>query len=349
MDNNKKETNEFKVEDRHLYSIAAILLLAPFVYFIINSKDSDISKNDKEFILWYIKYWLATLSIIIVWTLIYILSFTIWLLPIFFSNIAYLTLVIWIAWILAWIFMVFKEKRVFTKNIDIKYKKINWSTLDIVFNYIPWYNISIWYSNPDIKNYRWSKESFMLWFIWSIVSISTFNIFLSFFLLTLIILRAISLWAWIDVIKDSWKEKLDTLFNKNPEEIFSYIKWLIIFIYKKIKDSSLQYEIYTKETIKAKKDYQEIINMDKSYQSFFWENKNILAQYIILSVSILLTLSSIINFMQYNLYWNIILFALLFIIFRYWYLVYSKKLINIPILYEIVLLFAYLIKLINKK
>lgn len=346
------ENKEFKVEDKHTYSIISILFFAPIVYFIVKNyddQDNKINDEDKDFINWYIKYWLAIDMLIIVSVILYFMFYYSRTIPYLVKSIADLLIIISLTMIVVWFFMIFSNKKILNKKVDIKYKKIKVDSVDMIFNYLPIYNLIQRYKEPDIKSYRWLKESIILWSFWSIITFISLNQFLSLLILLVIILRSISLSVGIDIIPDKIKEKIDVIFSKNPEEIFWYIKWFIIFFIEKIKDKNTSWNKLIEEINNSKKEYENIVEINYNNKKSVAENKNLLIQYLILFIILWFTLVDLINSIKYSLYFNLFIAAFTLILFRYIYVVISRKYIKIPILNEVVLWTEKLIGFINKK
>lgn len=349
-----EENKDFKFEDKHTYSLVSILFFAPWVYFLLNWKnDNNISDEDKQFIMWYIRYWLIILWLLIFSLIIYIVSISINLYVYFFTWLSSLIATIAVLMIIAWFFLIFQDKQIFQSKIDIvdiKYKKINVNSIDIAFYFLPINNFHIWYNNPDINKYWWVKESFLWWYLWAVFTIITLNIPLSLVLLSLIFVRTVSLVFNIDIIPDKYKEKIDKLYDTNPEEIFSYIKSMIIFFYKKIKDTDTNKKEYFVDLEKYKNEYWYILNIDKYDKENIIKYKDIFLQYLIAFV-FALVLSNIIyinTIIKFNSISNILYLWYFFVIIRYLYMIYKKKIINIPIFKEIVDLINLVADFINK-
>ncbi len=345
-----KENKEFNVQDRHIYSLVSILLLAPLVYFMVNSKDFDITDKDKLFISGYIKYWIIVLLLVVLWWVSSIISFSTNFLPFIFEALS--SFAIWAAliMILVGFFLIFQDKFILQGNIDVKYKKINTSTIDIVFCYIPIYNIHLWYSdNLETRLSRWVKESILLWTFWSALSLITLNPFLSFFIFAIIILRVTSLWAGVDFIPDKRKESIDGLFETNPEEIFAYIKWTLLFVAQKIKNNKIWQSVFYNNIQDWKQEYGYITNIQSYDKQNFLQNKNIMIQYILFILLAVFLFQYLLVAMRYSLYWNIFLLALLFLFLRYIYMLYIKKLLKIPLINELVALVSMLLGFLQNK
>ncbi len=345
----KEEKNEFKIENRHIRSLVCIMFFPRIVHFLIRSNDYELSNEDKNFIKWYIKYWFIILIIILFAIVFWVLSVMTNLLPSIFSLISKILTFIWIAMIITWIFMIFSEKSILQWKTQIKYKKIESWNIDLIFYYIPIYNIYLWYSNPNMSQYWWIKESIIFWYLWAIIVLLTQSIWLWFLLLIFLFIRIVSVIWWIDFIHDKYKEKADKFFEKNPEEIFAYIKWPIIFLYNKL----ISWWKYTvkwiiEEIEQNKKEYSNIKNIEyTTNKAILIQQKEIVWEYILLIIFLYFIFNNLLLFIQTNIYWNILILAFIFIIWRFIVSLYIKKLPFIPVSHEIILIIKRLINFLK--
>lgn len=317
---------ENEITDKHKISLAAIMLMAPLIFFQLKNwtRDKNLTEKDKNFINWYIKYWILIDSFVIIAIFLGILNF--YNSRFFWDYIISFLLSIVLIAIITWVFLIFSEKQIFTwKWNSLQYKKIKkWNT-NFIFYYLPIYNFYLWYNQDiDSKKFRWIKESMLLctiWvFIWTTPSLTVI-------LILFYIFRVISLIAWIDFIKDWFKEKLNLLFTKNPEEIFAYIKWTIIYAAKqfknKTKNSSKSLNFYIQ---KHTKEYETLTN---------YKNKTIISEYIIAILLILTNLSIILPSIQYKIMWWLYIIPTTLIVWRYLIMIPRKELPYLPIIHEI--------------
>lgn len=337
--------------NKHLFALTAILFFAPAVPFVLKNNDYWLTKEDNDFVKWYIKYWFIILWVFILWIVSYTISYIYWksisnIMKFDISSLIWNVLTWWgIIMIIVWIFMIFADKPIFSKWININLWKVKSWNFSLISNYIPLYNIYLWYSGKrDIKRYWWLKESTFFLFIWILLwSISIKNpVFITFIFIVFLLVRIWTLLWWIDFIKDHIKEKIDKLFNNNPEEILSYFTWFIKFIAGKL--------------IKNKKSLIEYIERDKKMYSQIIEIENNETQidfvifYIQYGLLILLSFSYLIYInseIRIKISWLFYVVPYLFLITRYWIVIYCKKIIPIPILHEISIKIKNLINIIK--
>lgn len=337
------ETKEFEIWNKHKFSRAAIMMLAPFVHILLNSPDFELTEEDKTFVKWYIKFgyliiWVLALSAIIgaIWYFIDNLVlyrlfniFSVWI-----SS-------IWIWLIFVWIFLVHSEKIIFKSGIELWYKHIKSWNSDTILYYIPIYNLILWYQNPaQAKSYWWLKESIIFWTAFSIIWIITSSILILLIMLIFMIFRVVSLIWWIDFISDKYKEKLDKLFDKNPEEIFAYVKAPFQLVFNKII-KKLNYK-HSENTLS-----QFILETKKEYSNLgTTDDKYLIAEYVIfLLINIWIFIEYIINIINFDIMWIISILPWLFIIARYISWLYINKVVYIPVIHEIVTTTKKIIKL----
>lgn len=236
---------------KHYASLAAIMLLAPIVPFALKNNDFELSEEDTHFITWYIHYgWYIIAATLLAGILTLINTF-------FYSNhILWITtqwlLIVAIIMIFFGIFTIVHNTPIFGKDWKIQ----THITVDknIVMYYIPFYNIYAWYTDITTKeSYRWKKESILLWG----VVVCILAIYPSLWVLipgvTFILWRAIWLLFWFDLIPNNWKQTLNKLFVKYPEELLSYIIRYIVLRKKTtlIDEEHIYWEAKTVKTIRA--------------------------------------------------------------------------------------------------
>ncbi|UFX83083.1 hypothetical protein [Candidatus Absconditicoccus praedator] len=335
--NSKKD---FQIQNKHILSLACIMFFPRVVYFMIKSEDYELTQEDKNFIKGYIKFGFIILSTIALAVIIGIVSLTSNILPTFMSTISNLLAIFGVILIILGVFMIFSEKTVLQGDINLKYKKITPGNIDIAFYYIPIYNIYLWYNEPKINQYRWIKESILFRHLWALIVLITFNISIAFLLLIIGIVRLVSIIAGIDFIPDKYKEKADKIFDKNPEEVYGYIKGPIVFIVEKVKSGG-KYSINSIDEYiqQSKNEYSNLKNIEyTTNKSAISDQKEIFIEYAILGIILFLLSNSIFSFIQLSIYGNIIIIAFLIILFRYIISLYLQKLPYIPIIHEVVII-----------
>lgn len=329
MEENNKE---FQINNKHIFSLAAVMLFAPFIPFILKSWDYELSENDKLFINWYVKYWLLLDLILwlaaIVWIINILNNFVIIL-----NYISQILLIIGLAWIIFWIFYVFSDKPMFlSKSLKEDYfKNIRAWNIDILFYFLPIYNFYLWYfGKQDIKSYWWIKESVIISCFWILLYLITWSFYINILFIFIYIVRIISLIWWIDFVPDHIKEKLDKLFEKNPEEMYWYLKWTAKYFIDKIK--SKWHELNNAPQVyitNAKKEFVDVVDLS-------W-NKIIIIEYAILTIIAVYELYYLFYELRYMVWAFIYFIPTMILIWRYVVLLSNKKAVYLPVIHEIVL------------
>ena len=293
-----------------LSAIAWVMFFAPFVKSRIKS-DLSLKDEEKSFISWYTKIWLANLvllGIVLITSLVniflvnWILSWiaTIWSMIIFVISI--LSVVAWINDLPMW-----GENESLVQNIQHKWQ--------ILKSYIPILNFTLWFRQENYNMpYRWLKESTLLRTFFIFGTLLLGNSF-GFWVIIAIAIRIILLLINIDIIPLSIKKAINSIFSCNPWEIFAYL--------------------FAPLTSKLKKvDYETTLHAKKlwymQWQNFWiW----IMIQYILFLGALFL----LYRWIEISIE-NIILFiAAIFRIIRViLFCAYKKTLLKIPILSEIV-------------
>lgn len=335
----EKENNEFNIENKHLRALSCIFFLWPIVPMALQRWDYNLKNGDMEFIQSYVKYWTALDVAFVIYIILSAYNYM------NYSEFMYYVvniILFGIIWALFFgIYLIFKGRRFESLESEITYTKIKpWNT-NLLFYYAPIYNLWLWYeSNKDMKSYRWIKES--ITFLTLFVIFNFISQFFSYSLTTFInvifiwlyIFRLVSLLGGMDVVSDQVKEELDGLFDMNPEEIFAYPKWAIIFVYLKAKAKNLEINTTLSQQIdKEKKVYKEI----NYFQKEDWKvNKFLISQYAILAILVL-------TYLYYN-FWRFsfdilgLIYLLPWVLFicRYLMIIFTKKASYIPVIYELV-------------
>ncbi len=335
------EEKEFKIENKHIRALSAIFLLAPIIPHVIKRWRYDLNKEDIKFINNYIKYWNILLIFFIIYIILGIFNFLNWYNPfLYYLNYA---IILWIVvWIVIWIFYIFQDKNIVKAGEKIiEENKIKAWNLDIIFYYLPLYNIFLrYYGTKNDDNFRWIKESIIILTFYIACNLMIRSVFINFVFVIFFAFRIISLVWWVDIISNDIKRELNDFFKKNPEEIFGYIRWSIIYLFEKLKAPNLKPNTTLPQEIdKAKKPYQELnYFQNESDNNLSWKKYNvkIIIEYLIL----LFLCCSYVYFyllsdLEYDLYWLIYSFPFLLLVWRYLIMFKWKKLPHIPILYEI--------------
>jgi len=290
------------------------MFFSPLIQNQVN-KRSDISKEEKNFVKWFIKFWY--INIIILFTSILAQIFFYLTNIILLQTISFITAIILAILLVIWsVYAISNKEIIKTKNetkIIKKEEKFN-----MILSYIPIYNIYLRYKkhnfdSPDLI----LKESIILWSIFILLFLIFQNININSVIIIIIIIRLITLFNNIDR-PENIKNKINNLFKKNPEEIRWYVVWIIVSIFNNKNII---------ENIKDKKTEYELI--------FKIEYKQILLEYIILFI-----LSLYLIYFSYTKDNLSLIIPILFIISRYTImLVKWNHLPHLPIIKEVTNLF----------
>ncbi len=330
------ENQEFEVKTKHQLSLVCNFLfpIAPLINLFIDKMWLELNEDEKNFINWYKKLWTINLWLFILNSFIWIIYFMFIRSDFLYRPWKAITIII-VAIIIIWIWLIFSDKYIFqNNNINYEYKKISSWNINILLYYIPIYNFHLWYTQEkNIKSYRWIKESILFWTFFSLIWISLWinqNISIMIIMFLLIIFRVVSLLWWIDVIKDQQKEKLDKIFDKNPEEIFWYIKWSIIYLFKKMISKNIEW---------FNSSIHDFINNEKKTYSYLNDIQyQIIIEYIIFILLFWwwIWYTNFFVRIKLEIYSFILIIPLFIIIWRYIIAILNKKLPHIPIIHEIV-------------
>lgn len=305
IDNKSYDKNN-KIE----LALASLMFFSPLIKSNLKNR-SDISDNDKNFVHWFVKLWFFNIFLLILGITIEIISY--------FNAIAILDtiwtiiLVILAAILLIESIFVISEKPIINTNPDdMAYL---WNDIFTIFlNYIPLYNIYLWYKNHDFESENiWIKESILLWGLFVILLLLPTNKYILIWYLIVILMSMVSNMFHID-FGEWYKKFISNAFKKNPEEVRWYILWVIIypFSWNSIAES--------------------IANQKWAYNLIFkLDHKQVLLELIIL------ILLSIFGIYMWFRWWNYYLITgILAILWRYLImLVKWKHMPHIPILKEL--------------
>jgi len=309
------------IEERNTYSnktglsLSALMFFSPLIQNQIK-KRSDISENDKNFIKWFIKIWYLN---------IFMLILSIWLQIIFYltnlsllEDIGFVTMIILAISLIIWSIYVISNKELIKINQSQNETVLQKDKINLIINYIPLYNIYLRYKKHEFdKPDLILKESILVWSILSFLFLVSNNESIVWSLITLVIIRIITLINGINLWEKTQK-RLNSIFRKNPEEL----RWYIIGTIK---------------TIFNQKNLQENIEINKNDFELILkiEYKQILLEYIMLFIlGIYLIYYSYIN-------QNIsVILSIIFILMRYIIMIIKWKHVpHLPIIKEITNLF----------
>jgi len=317
-------------------SLAATMFFAPFVKNLLKNKQIEINEDDQKFIDWYVRLWYITIWILL---LAIASALALYFAPnIIFLWIQRISISLLVVLLLLGSLGAVVDIRILQEEKNIlKYYDKKTDKSDILFSFLPIYNYYLRYKLHDFdKPFWWVKESILRWTLFIIVALLTKNIALSWFFITAMIIRLVSLLSWIDVLDKEIKKKLNTIFKENPEEIWAYIRWIFIYVFKKIKGDLKKYDIKL------------IIKWEKAN---FWKliktsNKTIILEYLVMLILLLLWTS----LWRYFINDRIVYLPLTLIVSRYTLMTIKwKHLPHLPLAYEIVYFFELLFKNISTK
>lgn len=177
--------------DKHLASLASIMLLAPAVNFMMKEKDMDIKPEEEGFVRSYIHYGydiLIVLGLALIDWSIYALFFPLTVL--YWVNYSLLGIVLLM--IVIGIFAILNNKTILQMNTSASGERATVKDLGIIAYFMPLYNYYLFYNETlDNHNYRWVKESVLWRSLYLIIISIRPNVSIIFLGLFLIIARAI--------------------------------------------------------------------------------------------------------------------------------------------------------------
>lgn len=257
MDTNIKNNSTNKKNE---FAFSAIMFFAPLIKNNIKNND-NLSQEDREFIIWYIKLWYINIILLVI-------TIVLWIIQLITNSLIIKKISIWfLIWLAVflfiWTLLVALNKNINTNNKAIE-KEQDYNQL---LHFIPIYNIYIWYEN---HKFEWEnstiKCSVILRSIFALAAIFIMNIYVNIFILCVILIIALCNINWI-YFWSKLKQALNNSFSKNPEEI----RWYICGPF---------YALFNKKSIKDNIEEQK-----KHYEFLFkTENKQIIVEYILLTI-----------------------------------------------------------------
>jgi|GEM_PF-6192197 len=230
--------------DKHLASLAAIMLLAPAVAYMMNEKDISITADEEIYVRSYIRYGyyiLMTLGLAMLVRASYSFFFPYAVL----YRINYTLLGSVILMIVIGVFSIINNKTLIDRNIQANDAESNPA---VIIYYVPLYNYYLWYNEQlNENNSRRVKESVILRSLYLIL-ISAFPHIIAIVLgLFVIIARCIMLTAGMDILSAKGKDTLNKLLTRNIEELVAYPLAVIFHPLKKLfkKGTTLAEEIHS--------------------------------------------------------------------------------------------------------
>jgi hypothetical protein len=214
MEENKKEQNNNQSIKIQL-SLTSLMFFSPLIIFILKNKSFEILQEDREFVKWYIALWWINLALLILsigsWILAYLYNIVI------LNSIYTIFISILIWFLILWTLGAITETRILSWfSLESWYKTdyFVYNKKNIILNYIPLYNIYIWYKQHNFDNPDYLiKESILIWIICLAFSFLPVSIFF-FVTLFLILLRVVTLLAWINIYPQNFKTKYLQFFIK---------------------------------------------------------------------------------------------------------------------------------------
>jgi hypothetical protein len=327
-----KKPIPIEIQKKNEFALCSIMFFAPLIHYHLKKNNYWLLEQDKLFIMWYVKYWYIVISILLLNIVLSVYNLWPTLTSIFFAiDIINILLVLLVT---IWIFLIFSNTHVLQKNTAIlDLKKIKSWNLNILLEYLPISNYYFRYNKEkDIKSYWWLKESIIFTSAFVVTNLFVNNLFLIIFFIVFYIIRIATLFGGIDFISDSFKEKLDIVFHKNPEEIYWYIKGIILFSIEKVVnnwDVSDERKAYL--ISQSKWEYSWLNNIN---------NLDLLIEYSIYILILLLffILFKVSDKVSSNISWWFYLISWVILISRYLVMLPQKKLPYIPIIHDLYVL-----------
>ncbi len=249
----KKSDNSTKIQ----LSIASLMFFAPFIKSRLNKSENELNQDEKNFVQSFIS--LGWINIIVLW-ITAIVGLSAYYNPSDFLITSYQILI----WILVFMIIGWSIAAIAEYPINLKSKtnsKLGKSDkINLLLYYIPGYSIYLRYNQHKFDDPNiYLKESMILWALFTVFSFLAYDIPII-IIAIIIVVRVVMLIGGLDIIPQKTKEKISKLFYKNPEEIWAYVRWSVLFIFQ---------NNYTKEWWKSlvnkhKKEYQYIYDIKKT-------------------------------------------------------------------------------------
>ncbi len=243
-------------------SLAAALFFSPLVQYILKRNTRDLSQEERNFVQWYIKFGYLTLlfGVVVIWSGVMNYLVALKILDVTYTVSIFVLLFLLLVSVVSILGDISLLK---SGNTPLPMYNVNGSRKDILLKYLPFYNSYLWYQahSFDIPNRR-IKESLLLRTAFLTMNILG-SVRWSIIVLIIIIVRIASLMSDIDILPVQRKHYLNTLFSKNPEELWWYITGTLIFLFKSIVHLFAPMLPYTlsQEITKEKFHYSQIITL----------------------------------------------------------------------------------------
>ncbi len=312
--NNTNIAKNTKIE----LALAALMFFSPLIKSELK-KRQNLGNEDKQFIYWFIKLWYLNIVMLIITIMLELAYYS--TTQNIFNIVGNISLVLLaVSLIIGSIFAI--SERSITKPITQDNNSMKITTkndiLDIILKFIPLYNVYLWYEKHD---FEWNdialKESLILWWGFSILLIFPLhNLFFITYLVLILLMVLINIFGLN--IWEKYDKFINNLFKKNPEEARWWFIWIITAPFSRSEVNA---------TIETKKQrYSFIVKLD---------HKQVLLEFIILSILVLIWIILWIYFKQYS----IIIWVLL-ILWRYAIMLIKwKHITHIPIIKELTNIF----------
>lgn len=247
-----------------MMALAALMFFAPLVQYMLKRWTLNLSTEDQMFVWWYIRLWhinwIFLLITIISWIANFFVSSSI--LSVLYAICIGIVLILLIVWSLCVLSHVSLSIQ---KDFTLQFYEVGdkrW----LLLKFFPFYNI---YARYQVHNFgnpnRRLKES-LIWRTFFVLFAVTGHPLVLSVIIVLRLLRIVTLMAGIDVLHIKVKSDINTLFFKNPEEIWWYVTGSLVFIIKSIAAHIAKPKnIFTLHTcIQAEKDaYSRLYNMHR--------------------------------------------------------------------------------------
>lgn len=268
---------ETKVRDTNTktqLSLAAALFFSPLVQNMLNKNTWDITDKDRDFIRGYIRFGYITL---LFWFITIASGVSNYLFALNILSVTYtVSIFILLSLLIISIVSIISDISLLKSGTnDLNTYTVEGNKKEIIFKYIPIYNIYLWYQAHSFdKPNRWIKESILFWTLFLFLSMFG-SVWGSTIVLIAIIIRIASLMSDIDILSTQTKQYINKIFLKNPEEIWWYVTWFLKYLGKATIHLFRSIEVYTlkNEIHEEKETYSHIIGIK--------EHKNITIEYIL--------------------------------------------------------------------
>ncbi len=240
MDKSNTTNNSTKIK----LALAALMFFSPLINLLIQKNNIKLEQEQKSFVKWYIKLWyiwLIIAAITIISYITYMSNTTILMQNIYNICIITLTFTLFL-----WTILILTESDInwfWPHLIWLNIQKTDLNKKDIILRYLPIYNIYLRYHDHDFENpNNINKESIIIRLVFMILCFTTNTTIVSLYLI-LIIFRITSLVWWIDILTPSIQSFINKLFKKNPEELRWYVRWSVLYLYKKLNNTNQDIQI----------------------------------------------------------------------------------------------------------